>query len=45
VIEPLPKNLETNARTIRQELEHKGLSVVIAARECIQEARKRRRSA
>ena len=44
VIEPLPKNLEANTRTIRNELDYKGLSVIIAARECIQEARKRRRS-
>jgi indolepyruvate ferredoxin oxidoreductase alpha subunit len=44
IIEPLPKNLEANARTIRDELEYEGLSVVIAVRECIQEARKRRRS-
>ncbi len=44
VIEPLPKNLEANARTIGEELAYKGLSVVVAVRECIQEARKRRRS-
>jgi indolepyruvate ferredoxin oxidoreductase alpha subunit len=44
VIEPLPKNLEANVRTIKEELDHKGLSVIIAARECIQEARKRKRS-
>jgi indolepyruvate ferredoxin oxidoreductase alpha subunit len=42
VIEPLPKNLEANTRTIREELDYEGLSVIIAARECIQEARKRR---
>jgi indolepyruvate ferredoxin oxidoreductase alpha subunit len=44
VIEPLPKNLEANTRTIRNELDYKGLSVIVAARECIQEARKRKRS-
>jgi len=44
VIEPLPKNLEANARTIRSELDYRGLSVIVAARECIQEARKRKRS-
>jgi indolepyruvate ferredoxin oxidoreductase alpha subunit len=41
VIEPLPKNLEENARIIREELEYEGLSVIVAVRECIQEARKR----
>jgi indolepyruvate ferredoxin oxidoreductase alpha subunit len=45
VIEPLPKNLDANARLIREELDHKGLSVIVAVRECIQEARKRKRSA
>jgi indolepyruvate ferredoxin oxidoreductase alpha subunit len=44
VIEPLPKNLEANSRVIKEELDHKGLSVVVAVRECIQEARKRKRS-
>jgi indolepyruvate ferredoxin oxidoreductase alpha subunit len=44
VIEPLPKNLETNAGIIREELEHRGLSVVVAVRECIQQARKRKRN-
>lgn len=42
VIEPLPKNHEKNVGIIREELEHPGLSVIIAVRECIQEARKRR---
>jgi indolepyruvate ferredoxin oxidoreductase alpha subunit len=41
VIEPLPKNLEENAGIITEELEYEGLSVIVAARECIQEARKR----
>ncbi len=43
IIEPLPKNLEANARTIKEEIDYKGLSVIIAVRECIQEARKRKR--
>jgi len=42
VIIPLPKNLEKNAQIIKEELEHKGLSVIVAVRECIQEARKKR---
>jgi indolepyruvate ferredoxin oxidoreductase alpha subunit len=42
VITPLPKNLETNARIIKEELDHPGLSVIIAVRDCIQETRKRK---
>ncbi|MEN6559968.1 MAG: thiamine pyrophosphate-dependent enzyme [Acidobacteriota bacterium] len=41
-IEPLPKNHETNVRIIRDEIEHRGLSVIVAVRECIQEQRKKR---
>ncbi len=41
-IEPLPKNHDKNVGIIREELDHRGLSVVIAVRECIQESRKRR---
>jgi indolepyruvate ferredoxin oxidoreductase alpha subunit len=44
VIEPLPKNLEKNVEIIKQEFDHQGLSVIIAARECIQQARKSRQS-
>jgi indolepyruvate ferredoxin oxidoreductase alpha subunit len=44
VIEPLPKNLEKNTQIIRDELEYVGLSVIVAVRECIQEARKRSKS-
>jgi indolepyruvate ferredoxin oxidoreductase alpha subunit len=44
VIEPLPKNLKANAAVMKEEFEYRGLSVIVAARECIQEARKRRRS-
>ena len=43
-IVPLPKNLETNVQVIKEEIDHKGLSVVIAARECVQQARKKRGS-
>ncbi len=42
VIEPLPKNLEKNAKIIKEEIEYRGLSVIVAMRECIQEARKKR---
>jgi len=41
---PLPKNLETNVQVIKEELDYKGLSVIIAARECVQQARKKRGS-
>jgi len=39
---PLPKNLEENTRVIKEEIGYHGLSVIIAARECIQQARKKR---
>jgi len=35
VLDALPKNLEENARTIRKEIEHHGLSVIIMRRECL----------
>ena len=41
-IEPLPKNHEKNVGIIREELDHRGLSVVVAVRECVQETRKKR---
>ena len=41
-IEPLPKNHAKNVQTIKEELEHRGLSVIVAVRECVQEQRKRR---
>lgn len=41
-IEPLPKNHEKNVRVIKDEIEHRGLSVVVAVRECVQEQRKKR---
>jgi len=43
-IEPLPKNLEENARIIKEEIDHRGLSVIVAVRECLEEAKKRKRS-
>ena len=36
LITPLHKNLEENINTIRTELNHKGLSVIIAQRACVQ---------
>ena len=41
-ITPLPKFLEANTAVIREEIEHDGLSVIVAVRECVVEARKRR---
>lgn len=43
VIEPLPRNLEQNAALIKEEIDYPGLSIIIASRECIQEARKKKR--
>jgi Indolepyruvate ferredoxin oxidoreductase, alpha and beta subunits len=44
VITPLRKNNTENVRILKEEFEHKGVSVVIASRECIQTAVKRKRS-
>jgi indolepyruvate ferredoxin oxidoreductase alpha subunit len=44
VIEPLPKNLDKNALVIKEEIDHPGLSVIVAVRECLEEAKKKRRS-
>jgi indolepyruvate ferredoxin oxidoreductase, alpha subunit len=41
-IEPLPKNHEKNVQVIKEEMDHRGLSVIVAVRECIQESRKKR---
>ena len=40
---PLPKNHEENIRILKEEIEFKGVSVIIAARECIQTAIKRKK--
>jgi indolepyruvate ferredoxin oxidoreductase alpha subunit len=42
VIEPLPRNHAENVRIIGQELDHRGLSVVVAARPCVTYSSKRR---
>ncbi len=42
-ITPLPRNREENMRVIQREIEHKGISVIISTRECIQEARKKKK--
>ena len=38
VVVPLPKNMEEITRTIREEIEYDGVSVIIPRRECIQTA-------
>jgi len=43
-IVPLRKNHVENTEILKEELEYKGVSVVIASRECIQTAAKRKRS-
>ena len=40
VVVPLPKNAEEMRRVIREEIEYKGVSVVIPRRECIQTAKR-----
>jgi indolepyruvate ferredoxin oxidoreductase alpha subunit len=44
VIIPLRKNHEENVLVLKEEFDYKGVSVVIASRECIQTATKRKRS-
>ena len=44
IIVPLRKNHEANVSVLREEFEYKGVSVVVAVRECIQTATKRKRS-
>jgi len=44
VIEPLPKNWERNALIMKEEFAHNGLSVIVAVRECLEEAKKKKGS-
>lgn len=43
-IVPLRKNHEENIRIMKEEMEYRGVSVVIASRECIQTATRRKKS-
>jgi indolepyruvate ferredoxin oxidoreductase, alpha subunit len=43
VITPLPKFLESNVRVLQEEIAYPGLSVVVAVRECLEEAKKKNR--
>jgi indolepyruvate ferredoxin oxidoreductase alpha subunit len=42
-IVPLPKNHEENVRIMKEEFDYRGLSIIIAARECVQQARRKKR--
>jgi len=44
IITPLRKNHEENVRIMKEEFEYRGLSVIIASRECIQTATRKKRS-
>jgi indolepyruvate ferredoxin oxidoreductase alpha subunit len=41
---PLPKNHDDNVLIMKKEFDYQGLSVIIAARECVQQARRKKRS-
>jgi indolepyruvate ferredoxin oxidoreductase alpha subunit len=41
---PLKKNHDENVRVIKEELSYNGVSVIIAQRECIQTASKKKKS-
>jgi indolepyruvate ferredoxin oxidoreductase alpha subunit len=43
VIDPLKKNHEENVRIMKKELKYKGVSVIVAQRECIQTAIRRKK--
>ena len=45
VVVPLPKNMAEITRIIREEIEYKGVSVIIPRRECIQTAARHAREA
>ena len=40
VVVPLPKNMEEIKSILREEIEYKGVSVIIPRRECIQTAKR-----
>jgi indolepyruvate ferredoxin oxidoreductase alpha subunit len=45
VITPLPKFHAENVKVLKEEIAHPGLSVVVAVRECLEEAKKKNRRA
>ncbi len=44
VVVPLPKNMDEITRTIREEIEYKGVSVIIPRRECMQTLQRKLRN-
>jgi len=44
IVVPIRKNHDDNVRILKEELDYKGVSVIIATRECIQTATKHKRS-
>jgi indolepyruvate ferredoxin oxidoreductase alpha subunit len=43
ILDTHPKRVDRNAAIIRQEIDHRGLSVIVTVRECIETARDRKR--
>ncbi len=43
ILDAHPKKVDSNAEIIRHEIEHKGLSVIVAVRTCLEEARKKKK--
>jgi indolepyruvate ferredoxin oxidoreductase, alpha subunit len=43
VVDAMPRKVDENAELLRREIEHRGLSVVIAVRECLETARRKRK--
>jgi indolepyruvate ferredoxin oxidoreductase alpha subunit len=43
VLEAHPRHVDRNAEVLRREIEHRGLSVIVTVRECIETARDRKR--
>ncbi|HVP39371.1 MAG TPA: thiamine pyrophosphate-dependent enzyme [Candidatus Saccharimonadales bacterium] len=45
VLEAMPRNVDANTEVLRREIEYQGLSVVIAVRECLETAKRKKRVA
>ena len=43
-IVPLPKNHEANVKVFQEEIAHKGISVIVAVRECLEEAKRKNKA-
>jgi len=43
ILDPLKKNLDTNAAILKEEMEYRGVSVIIAQRECVQVAMRKKK--